>query len=149
MATQWTAGLSAGNVLPASTLNTIGAAWVDYTPTLVQGVAVTKTINTARYCQFQKTVIVSVKMTVTGAGTGGQFVIVGLPLSARAANAAPVGTMSVYDTNTNLWYNLGPQLSSVNDCYGFYQTGFAFGVSPAITLAAGDQVFMSFTYEVA
>ena len=149
MATQWTAGTTSGQVLTAATLNTIGAAWVDYTPTLTQGVAVTKTINTARYCQFQKTVIVSVKMTVTGAGTGGQFVTVGLPISARSANAAPVGTMSVYDLNTNVWYNLGPQLNTVNDCYAFYQAGFAFGASPAITLAAGDQVFMSFTYEVA
>jgi hypothetical protein len=33
MATQWTAGLSAGQGLTAATLNTIGAAWESYTPT--------------------------------------------------------------------------------------------------------------------
>ena len=49
MATQWTAGTVSGQVLTAATLNTIGAAWVDYTPTLTQGVTVTKTITVARY----------------------------------------------------------------------------------------------------
>ena len=105
MATQWTAGTTSGQVLTAATLNTIGAAWVDYTPTLTQGVTVAKTINSARYCQFQKTVIVTLKMTVTGAGTPGQFVTVGLPLSARSNNATPTGIMAAYDTSANVWYN--------------------------------------------
>jgi hypothetical protein len=34
MATQWTAGLIDNTTLPASTLNTIGAAWVTWTPVL-------------------------------------------------------------------------------------------------------------------
>ena len=32
MATQWTAGTTAGQILTAATLNTIGAAWETWTP---------------------------------------------------------------------------------------------------------------------
>lgn len=150
MATQWTAqGISSGAVLPAATLQSIGAAWVDYTPTLTQGVAVTKTINSARYCQFQKTVLVTVKMTATGAGTGGQFVLIGLPLAARTGNATVTGTVGIYDASTNIWYTTMAQLNTTTDVYMFYQTGNAFGSVPAVTLAVNDQIHCSFMYEVA
>lgn len=149
MATQWTAGTTAGQVLTAATLNTIGAVWESYTPTLVQGATVTKTIDSARYCQFQKTVLVTVKMTVTGAGTAGQFVLVGLPIAARTANSTVTGTVGVYDFNTNIWYTCMSQLNTVNNCYLYYQAGNAFGSVPAVTLAVNDQIHCSFMYEVA
>jgi hypothetical protein len=79
MATQWTAqGITSGAVLPASTLQSIGAAWVDYTPTLTQGVTVTKTVVQARYCQFQKTIIGQMVLNPTSAGTLGRTIVDGL-----------------------------------------------------------------------
>ena len=149
MATQWTAGTTSGQVLTAATLNTIGAAWVDYTPTLTQSATVTKTIGSARYCQIQKTVIATVRLTVTGAGTALQFVQLGLPIAARSANNTPTGMMTVYDSSANLIYNLMPQLVNVNEVLGYYQVGNAFGSNPAVTLAVNDQIFASFMYEVA
>jgi len=91
MATQWTAGTTSGQVLTAATLNTIGAAWVDYTPTLTQSATVTKTISNARYCQIQKTVFVQVYLIATSAGTAGNIVKIGLPIAARTGNSSTTG----------------------------------------------------------
>jgi hypothetical protein len=148
MATQWTAGTTSGQVLTAATLNTIGAAWVDYTPTLTQGVTVTKTISHARYCQIQKTVIVSMFLYATSAGTAGQFVTVGLPIAPKSAGTQ-LGTGFIYDASTNVLYNVSPTFSTGTLFDMFYQTGNGFGVSPAITLANTDQLRFNLTYEVA
>jgi len=149
MATQWTAGTFSGQVLTAATLNTIGAAWVDYTPTLTQGVAVTKTVSNARYCQIQKAVFITVRLIVTGAGTAGQGVAVGLPIAARTGNSTISGIMTVYDASTNTFYPCAGQLNTTTDIFGFFNSGFAFGTAPAVTLAVNDQVTLSLTYEVA
>jgi hypothetical protein len=147
MATQWTAGTTSGQVLTAATLNTIGAAWVDYTPTLTQGVTVTKTVAQARYCQFQKTIIGQVLLNVTSAGTAATAVAIGLPFAVRTGTPM-VGSGYIYDASTNVMYNctFSGNASIIN---GFYQTGFNFGVSPAITLATSDQLSIQFSYEVA
>jgi len=149
MATQWTAGTVAGQVLTAATLNTIGAAWVDYTPTLTQGVAVTKTIINARYCQFQKTVIVQAKVIATSAGTAGQGVLIGLPITARSSNSTISGIFTFYDASANTFYPCGGQLDANNAIGGFFNSGFYFGTGPAITIATNDQIQISITYEVA
>ena len=149
MATQWTAGTTSGQVLTAATLNTIGAAWVDYTPTLTQSATVTKTVSSARYCQIQKTVFVTVRLLVTGAGTAGLGVEVGLPIAARTANSAIIGQMTVYDASTNIFYVCAAQISTTSTVFGFYNSGFAFGTAPAVTLANTDQVTLSLTYEIA
>ena len=148
MATQWTAqGISAGAVLPAATLQSIGAAWVDYTPTLTQGVTVTKTVVQARYCQFQKTIIGQVLLNVTSAGTAATAVAIGLPFAVRTGTPM-VGSGYIYDANTNVMYNC-TFIGNASIINGFYQTGFNFGVSPAITLATSDQIAINFSYEIA
>ena len=149
MATQWTAGTTSGQVLTAATLNTIGAAWVDYTPTLTQSATVTKTISNARYCQIQKTVFVQVYLIATSAGTAGNIVKIGLPIAARAANSSTTGIAQLYDASTNLMYVSSAYLDSATACAFLYQTGSPFGISPTITLGAGDQLQMNLTYEVA
>lgn len=147
MANQWTAGTVSGQILTAATLNTIGAAWVDYTPTLTQGVTVTKTVSQARYCQFQKTIIGQLSLSVTSAGTAATAVAIGLPIAVQTGTPM-VGSGYIYDASTNVIYNctFSGNASIIN---GLYQTGFNFGVSPAITLAAGDQLAIQFSYEIA
>jgi hypothetical protein len=150
MATQWTAGTTSGQVLTAATLNTIGAAWVDYTPTLTQGVTVTKTVAQARYCQFQKTIIGQLVLNVTSAGTAATAVAIGLPFAARSGQPM-VAFGYIYDASTNVMYNLNflPASAGGSTISGYYQTGFFFGVSPAITLATSDQIAINFNYEIA
>ena len=89
MATQWTAGLSALTPLPAATLNRIGAVWETWTPTVTSnaGTITTSTVNTARYCQLQKTIIGLVDITINNAGTAAgnqlQFTLPFLSAAAR------------------------------------------------------------------
>ena len=149
MATQWTAqGITSGAVLPAATLQSIGAAWVDYTPTLTQGVTVTKTITVARYCQLQKTIIVQIALGCTSSGTSGSQVRVGLPISARATSTMTAFGY-IYDASTNDMYNVTGYAATGTTINFFYQTGNAFGVSPAVTLANTDQISLNFSYEIA
>lgn len=148
MATQWTAGTTSGQVLTAATLNTIGAVTVDYTPTLTQGVTVTKTVVQARYFQFQKFITGQIVLNVTGAGTAANTVLVGLPIAARSTNSI-VAYAYIYDASTNAMYNLTGYTSTTSTVGFFYQTGNAFGVSPAVTLANTDQIAVNFSYEIA
>jgi len=147
MATQWTAGTISGQVLTAATLNTIGAVTVDYTPTLTQGVAVTKTVLQARYFQFQKFVVGQMILNCTSAGTAGSVLSVGLPISARAVNSMTAFGY-IYDANTNVMYNVVGYAATGTTLNFFYQTGNAFGVSPAVTIANGDQISLNFSYEI-
>lgn len=89
MATQYTAGLTTGQVLTAATMNTIGAAWETWTPTITAnaGVITASTVNTARYCRLQKLIIGIVDVTITTAGTAAgnqlQFTLPFLSAAAR------------------------------------------------------------------
>lgn len=148
MAQQWVAGTVAGQVLTAATLNTIGAQWESYTPTLTQSVTVTKTTSYARYCQFQKTVIVQVYLVATSAGTAAQEVVVGLPLTATGSTGRAIGTGFIYDASANVIYNMTSFLATTTTAKFFWQSGFGFGFSPNIALANGDQLAFTFTYEV-
>jgi hypothetical protein len=94
MATQYTAGLSSGQILTAATMNSIGAAWESYTPTLTQSSTVTKTVTYAKYTQINKLCIVNVRLDVTGAGTAANSVVVGLPLTSASANIN-IGSVSI------------------------------------------------------
>lgn len=147
MATQYTAGLTSGQVLTAAIMNQIGATWVDYTPTLVQGVTVTKTVAQARYCQIQKTIIGQLVINVTSAGTGGTIVDIGIPFAVRTNNAL-LGSGYIYDASTNIIYNVS-LVGSGSKMSGFYQTGNFWGNSPSLALAASDQIALQFSYEIA
>ena len=148
MATQWTAGTTSGQVLTAATLNTIGAAWVDYTPTLTQGVTVTKTIASARYCQIQKLVIVNVDLTVTSAGTNNIGINVGLPINVLNTNGS-YGAGFVYDASLNALYHSTINGESSSTIQFLYQTGSPVGQNPTFPLASGDVIRFTIAYEVA
>lgn len=90
MATQWTAGLTDNTVLPASTLNTIGAAWETWTPTVTSssGAITSYTIGYAKYCQIQKLIVARISITVTNAGTAaGAYVDFTLPITSAIGSA--------------------------------------------------------------
>ena len=150
MATQWTAGTVSGQVLTAATMNTIGAAWESYTPTLTQTVSVAKTVNYARYCQIQKTVIVQVMMTCTTVGGGGT-ISVSLPsgLVPVSTNAqAVIGVFFIHDAGTALYVGSAMRASPVTG-YGYGSTNNMGANTPAMTLAVNDQVSITVEYEVA
>jgi hypothetical protein len=148
MATQWTAGTTSGQVLTAATLNTIGAAWEAYTPTLVQGVTVTKTIAYAKFCRLQKLCIVNLDLNVTSAGTAAAAISIGLPLTA-VAGTQQIGSGFVYDQNINALYSGPASLATTTTINMLYQTGSPIGQSPSMALASGDVIRLMVAYEVA
>jgi len=91
MATQYTGGLSTGQVLTAATMNSIGAVWEDWTPVATpQGGAFTTVSTYGRYAQIQKIVIARFSIQITNKGSGLGSVIVTLPVTAQGG----------YNTNT-------------------------------------------------
>ena len=150
MATQWTAGTVSGQVLTAATLNTIGAEWVDYTPTLTQGVTVSKTTVVARYCQIQKTIIAQIVLGITSSGTSGSQVRVGLPIA--GTNDRPVGSFLFFGGASHYGNKVGMALTNTTTTAGgFVQDGTSnwFGVSPAFQLLNGDYLYLQLSYEAA
>jgi hypothetical protein len=149
---------TSGQVLTAAELNTAGA-WQAYTPTWTQSVAITKTVNWARYTQLGKWVHVSIKMTATGAGTANNKILVGLPVNASADNYL-MGTAYFYRVPV---FNMGHPLFVTYDSastVAFYTTDGQetapntgqMGLSTSsvdFTVASTDIIWLQFAYEAA
>lgn len=130
----------------------IESAWVTYTPTLVQSVTVTKTIEFARYKVMGKTVHVQVSLSCTSAGTANFPVIVGLPNSPVGYRALGVG--EIFDTSVSTYYAGVANWQAASTCNiraggastaAMGQTGGVF----TLALATGDLVMLNLTYEIA
>jgi len=153
MATQWTAqGITSGAVLPAATLQSIGAATVNYTPTFTQSVNISKTVNFARYWQFQKLVVVQFSLTATSNGTAGNAIVVGLPLTASGFANLGMGVVGFAG-------GAGHYGNKIGTCYGNNSSSIAFlmqdgvsnlfGINPSFQILSGDTITATFMYEVA
>lgn len=126
--------------------------WTAYTPTLTQSVAVTKTVVYAAYARFGRTIIGSVKLDVTGAGTAANTVVVGLPVASVLVANGVSGSGYVYDASASAYYggivrNVGGGAS-----FTFQPTSTdsptQLGVSVFTAgLAVGDLVSANFVYE--
>jgi hypothetical protein len=152
MATQYTAGLTAGQILTAATMNSIGAAWESYTPVIKGGATtVTATLTYAKYFQINKIVFVEVFATVTSAGAANGRITMTLPINPAfgGGNLFTVGNFTVLDTGTAFY--TGAAIIDANIVSGLaYGSTDNMGVNtPAMTLANGDRVAMSICYEIA
>lgn len=85
MATQYTAGLSTGQVLTAATLNTIGAVFETWTPNFrpETGTWTTAVTSEARYGRINKFVYGFGRVAISNFGTGNGAVFFDLPVAAR------------------------------------------------------------------
>lgn len=86
MATQYTAGITQGQVWSADIANQIGAAWETWTPTISSnaGTITTSVLNGAKYARIQKTVFAWFDVSITTAGTAaGNYLVLTLPITAR------------------------------------------------------------------
>lgn len=157
--TEWVHGPIAGNATTYATAADDQGdyvpmdGWESYTPTLTQSGAVTKTVTYAKYVRVGRTVFGQVSLTVTGTGTGGNAVLVGLPVTA-ATSGLIVGTGYVFDSSANLLY---PALASQQATTVLQMFATTAGAATAIlgvasftaALASGDLVVLSFHYEAA
>lgn len=100
-----------GAVLTAAELNT-GLTYADYTPVWTQGITITHTKTFARFTQFGKMVVASIRLLSTTAGTAGDVVKVTLPVNASSNNyilghvatgpagGQQAGRYALFDTST-------------------------------------------------
>lgn len=125
--------------------------WLDWIPALTQGVAVTKTVARARYTRIGRTVIAQFSLAATSAGTAGQNVIVGLPVAAAVGSGVMLGAAHFYDASAATRYVIVADLASSTTVWFVHDTGGGnvFGVTPGVTLASGDEIRGTFTYEAA
>ncbi len=128
--------------------------WQDFTPTLTQSVAVTNTVNYARYTQRGRTITAVVALSVTSAGTANNGINIGLPVTEAAIGGIGVlGIGVVNDASTAEWhvglaYRQGGsiRLMTTADLSG---AGVGFTAAGGPTLANGDTVAYNVTYEAA
>lgn len=153
MATQWTAGLTSGSILPAATLNTIGAAWVSYTPVIKGGATtVTATILYARYAQINKNIFVEVAATVTSAGALNGIVSISLPSGLTPVTTGDfraIGTFLIKDSGTAYYSGVATGTGTTVVGLGYASVDNMGASQPIMTLANGDGVAMAVSYEIA
>lgn len=129
--------------------------WQTYTPTLSTGWALGNGTNASRYCQIGKTVHFTVALTwgstSTWASSGG--LDVGLPVTAGANWSRFTGTARGVKVGVNdfIWSWLGHTATAVTVCNTGAFSGSAGNISATspFTWAAGDQLYLSGTYEAA
>jgi pyruvate kinase len=154
MATQYTAGLTTGQVLTAATMNSIGAAWESYTPTIKQGATtVTATINYAKYAQINKIVIVQIALALTSAGAANGIITVTYPSGLTPANSSgyrPLGNIIIHDTGVALYHAAAVVYDTTTFSGMSYNcVSFVGQSAPAFTIANGDRFDAQLMYEVA
>lgn len=146
-----------GQVLTAAELNSAGE-WQSYTPTWTQSATITKTVNWARYTQLNKLVIVSIKMTATGAGTANNVIKVGLPVNASTNNFM-MGTVIFQDESaTPDTFRPGFAVFDAAATVSFMSTVTSSGDATlrmgqtsgnGLDIASGDVAYVQLTYEAA
>lgn len=158
MATQYTAGLTTGQVLTAATMNSIGAVSETFTPTWTSSgtqPAIGNGTLTGRYFRVQKLVFVQILFiagTTTTYGTGDYRFA--LPVTARAGlyGFMPTGVARVYDSSANAVY-LGQasfRAGSTTVMEGFAtNANLAIGATHPMTFASSDEIQFVYWYEAA
>ena len=142
MATQFNAGLVAGQILTASTMNSIGASWETWVPTITSsgGAFTTVTTNSARYGRIQKIVVAEIDFTITTGGTAFGTPIFTLPVTASALGVG--GSVGSYReiAATGLIGIVGYKSTTTFELFRY---------DNANHINTGNRYMASFTYEAA
>lgn len=130
------------------------AAWNDWTPTITQSGAVSISISYAKYKIINKMAIIIAQINMTGAGTGGNDIVIGnIPAAIQSLHAGGTITMSgfatVLDSGTTIYVGslIGASASTfkiiINQNAGYL------GSIPNLALASGDSISLIATHRVA
>ena len=141
-----------GNVLTAAELNAIGEAWTSYTPVFkVAGVTVATTVGYAKYAQVNKIVICNVRLVTTAVGGANGTLSISLPIASTTSDdMACIGTFAIKDINVGYYMGAAMNFTTTTVTGIGYGSGGDMGASqPAMTIAVGDEIAFSVSYEVA
>ncbi len=96
MATQYTAGLTSGQVLTAATMNSIGAEWETWSPVPISTIgSITSYTSGGRYMRIQKMVVLKFSIAISNAGTGNGTLVIPLPITAHSSYTTVLGSSAV------------------------------------------------------
>ena len=127
------------------------SGWVDWTPTVTQGVGVAVTVTEAKYCVVGKVCHLYAKLVLASAGTGGQRVVIGgVPVAAQTAYTnSIVGQAHVRDAGTTRYAGQLYALTASTFCIFVDGNADQLGATPAYTIANTDELWITATYRVA
>lgn len=158
MATQYTAGLSAGQVLTAATMNQIGAVWETWTPVLTASTTNptlgTGSTATGRYGRVNKTVFGNLNITFGTAGVnqGSGFYFVTVPITTQASGTT-IGHGYVFDASASLVRHVVALMDNTTRMGLWIDNSTNFAISATNPFAGGfaasDQIRVVFEYEAA
>lgn len=158
MATQYTAGLTVGQVLTAATMNSIGAVSETFTPTWSAtgtAPAIGNGTLTGRYFTIQKMVFVQtffVAGSTTTFGTGNYSFSVPAGLTARTGlnGFMSQGITRLYDASAaGIFYGQANFFSgSTNTIFGYFGNGQLSRTNP-FTFDVNDEMYFLYQYEAA
>jgi hypothetical protein len=126
--------------------------WIDWTPTVAQGVAVAVTVTGAKYKVSEDDVRIYARLAVTGAGTAGQAIA--LAGWAAALNPSPgpagwpMGVGIIIDATGPTTYSAICRYSSNNLVFASQTANAFLGSNPAFTLANGDSIFVNMYWKI-
>lgn len=135
-------------------MNSIGAAWESYTPTLKGGATtITTTINYCKYARINKNVIIQMDLTCTTAGAANGTWTCTYPSGLAPANSSgwrPYGTINFYDNPTAFYVGVVvPYDATTFAAIAYGGTNYMGTNSPALTIANTDRFMVQLMYEVA
>ena len=123
-----------------------------WTPTVTQSVAVAVTVDFAFYTRIGQLAHVEFSLTVTGAGTGGNaIVIAGQPAAIQPINTtgiAPIGAFIILDNGTAYYVGSVYAVGATNWQMFIHNSVNSVGAVPSFALAAGDIISLSANYHI-
>lgn len=147
--------VNAGDVLLADQWNdevkdnlTHLTEWQDWSPTLTQGVTVSRTITYGRWCRANTRVWAQCFLTCSSSGTSGQVITVSLPLAASNGDGMACGSGFVLDGTTFYVGCARLRTTTTADIIAHAQTN-VLGAAPSMQLTTNDQVHFTIFYEAA
>ncbi len=124
--------------------------WVNWTPTIDQGGAVTSTTTSARAFRLGKKITLLANVNCTSAGTAGNGILIaGLPANVTDATGAPcVGAFQVNDKAATVYAGSTVVYTATQLALRCNVSGNLLGADPAYTIANGDDISFVAIYEV-
>jgi hypothetical protein len=121
--------------------------WQSWTPVVTQGATITTSTNNSKYTQIGKTVLASLSVVTSSAGTASNRLLVTLPIAPRAG-ADILGTLSISTSGSNVYTVLTAWFDS-SKLAGISSAGNLWGINPSGALGSGERIAAVLTYEAA